>query len=128
MGEWPSISYILISSPILIGIYLLLAEIYNKFPQLGFSVNSKGGTNEDKKPKDIQYTGSFHTISFIQVLTAILIAAYHLNFSIKTWASTLIYPKFGLPDLPSHWYIGFLLNKMMLPFWILGIFHYGIYA
>ena len=58
LGEWPSISYLVVSSVILTVIYFILAEFYKRFPQLGFSVNSIGGTNEGRKPKDIQFSGA----------------------------------------------------------------------
>ena len=122
LGEWPSISYLVLSSVSLTVIYFMLAEFYKRFPQCGFSVNSKGGTNEGSKPKDIHYTGAYKTLVMsLQESMAILIAVNYFNFSIRTFATRLIYPRFE--QKPYNWSLTFM-QQVFFPFWILGTIHY----
>lgn len=122
LGEWPSISYLVVSSVSLTVIYFILAEFYKRFPQFGFSVNSKGGTNEGNKPKDIHYTGAYKTLVMsLQESMAICIAVNYFNFSVRTFATRLIYPRFEQD--PFDWSLTFM-QQVFFPFWILGTIHY----
>ena len=122
LGEWPSISYLVVSSVSLVVIYFMLAEFYKRFPQLGFSVNSKGGTNEGSKPKDIHYTGAYKTLVMsLQDSMAIFIAANYFKFSVRTFALRLMYPRFE--QEPYDWSLIFM-QQVFFPFWILGTIHY----
>lgn len=124
IGDLPPITNFLCNSIILTVIYFVLAEIYKRFPILGFSKQSLGGTNWKRKPNDIHYTGAYKTlVILIQEIVAILISSHHFNFNVSTWWNTLWDPSFGVP--PSTQYLPSLL-EFMQPFWILGTIHYAI--
>ena len=57
----------------------------------------------------------------LQDSMAIFIAANYFNFSVRTFATRLIYPRFE--QEPYNWSLTFM-QQVFFPFWILGTIHY----